>query len=57
MIQNNVWNHSKMFIELFTCLVSASNLTKWVSLSNQKFEIQPTFINSNPNEYSQEFHN
>ena len=57
MIQNNVWNHSKMFIELFTGLVSASNLTKWVSLSNQKFEIQPTFINSNPNEFSQEFHN
>ena len=46
-----------MFIELFTGLVSASNLTKLVSLSNQKFEIQPTFIDSNPNEYSQEFQN
>ena len=29
---------------------------KCVSLSNQKCEIQPTFINLHPNEYSQNFH-
>ena len=33
-----------------------ANHTKCVSLSNQKCEIQPTFINLHPNEYSQEFH-
>ena len=27
-----------------------------MSLRNQKCEIQPTFINLHPNEYSQEFH-
>ena len=27
-----------------------------MSLSNQKCEIQPTFINLHPNEYSQELH-
>ena len=29
---------------------------KCVSLSNQKCDIQPIFINLHPNEYSQEFH-
>ena len=33
-----------------------ANHTKCVSLSNQKCEIQPTFINLHPNECSQEFH-
>ena len=37
-------------------IVNASNHTKRVSLSNQKCEIQPTFTNFYPNEYSQEFH-
>ena len=46
----------KMFIWLLTGLVSASNHAKCVSLSNQKCEIQPTFINLDANEYSQEFH-
>ena len=47
----------KMFIRLLTSLVvTASSYTKCVSLSNQKREIQPTFINWHPNEYSQEFH-
>ena len=41
---------------LLTNIVNASNYTKCVSLSNQKCEIQPTFINSHPNEYSQNFH-
>ena len=38
-------------------IVSASNHRKCVLLSNQKCEIQPTFINLHLNEYSQEFHN
>ena len=36
--------------------INASNHTKCVSLSNQKFELQTTLINLNPNEYSQELH-
>ena len=38
-----------MFIVLLTSLATASNHTKCVSLSNQKCEIQPTFINLYPN--------
>ena len=45
-----------MFIVLLSSIVNASNHTKCVSLSNQKCEIQPTFINLHPNEYSQEFY-
>ena len=37
-------------------LVSASNHTKCVFLSNQKCMVQPTLINLYPNEYSQELH-
>ena len=46
----------KMFVVLLASIVNASNHTKWVSLSNQKYEIQTTLINLHPNEYSQEFH-
>ena len=46
----------KMFIVLLSSLVNASNHRKCVSLSNQKWKIQPTLINLHPNEYSQEFH-
>ena len=46
----------KLFIVLLASIVNASNHTKCVSLSNQKREIQPTFINLHPNEYSQELH-
>ena len=46
----------KMFIGLLTGLVSASNHTNCVSLSNQKYMIQPTVNNLHPNECSQEFH-
>ena len=46
----------KIFIGLSTDLVIKSNHTSCVSLSNQKYMIQPTLINLNPNEYSQEFH-
>ena len=37
-------------------MVNSSNHTKCVSLSNQKYEIQLTVINLDPNEYSQKFH-
>ena len=45
-----------MFIVLLARIVKASNHTKCVSLSNQIYEVQPTFINLYPNEYNQEFH-
>ena len=43
-------------MELLVSIVNASNHTKCISLSNQKFMTQPTLINLHPNEYSQEFH-
>ena len=43
-----------MFIVLSN-IVNGSNHTKCISLANQKCMIQPTLINSHPNEYSQEF--
>ena len=46
----------KMFIGLLTSLVSASNHKKCVSLSNEKCEIQPTFINLYLSECCQEFY-
>ena len=46
----------KMFIVLLTGIVSTSNHTKCVLLSNHKCMIQPTLFNLHPNEYSQEFH-
>ena len=46
----------KMFIRLLTGIVSASNQTKCVLLSNQKYMTQSTFIKLHPNEYSQELH-
>ena len=49
-------NKKKMFIALLASIINVSTHTKCVSLSNQKCEIQPTFINLHPNEYSQEFH-
>ena len=45
-----------MFIGSLAGIVSASNHTKYVSLSNQKSMTQTTLINLHPNEYSQEFH-
>ena len=44
----------KIFMGLFINVVNASTHTKCVSLSKQKCEIQPTFINLYPNEYIQE---
>ena len=46
----------KIFIGLWTGIVSTSNHTKCVSISNQKCMIQPTLINLHPDEHSQEFH-
>ena len=45
-----------MFIILHTSIVSACNHTKCVSLSNQKYEIQPSFINLHFNEYRQKLY-
>ena len=44
------------WIGLLTGLVNGSNQKKCVMFSNQKCEIWPTFINLQPNEYSQELH-
>ena len=46
----------KIFIGLSTDIVSASNHTKCLSLSNKKCMAQLTLINLHPNEYSQEFY-
>ena len=46
----------EMSITLVTSLVNVSCHTKCLSLSNQKCEIQPIFINWHPNEYRQELH-
>ena len=40
---------------LLISIVNASNHENYVLLSNQKFEIQPSFINLHSNEYIQEF--
>ena len=42
-------------LTLLTSIVSASNNTQCVLLSNQKCMTQPTLINLHPNEYSEEF--
>ena len=42
----------KIFIGLLTGLVNGSNHTKCISLSNQKFMIQPTLINLHTNEFT-----
>ena len=44
----------RMFIGLLTGIISASNHTKCMSMSNQKYITQPTLINLHPNEYSKE---
>ena len=46
----------KIFIGLLNGLLNGSNHTKCISLSNEKCQTQPTFINLHSNEYSQEFH-
>ena len=45
----------QIFIVLFI-IVNASKHTKYLSLSNQKFEIQPTLINLHLNECSQKLY-
>ena len=46
----------KIFIGLLTSLVNGYNHARCVSLINQKYQIQLSLVNLNPNEYSQEFH-
>ena len=46
----------KIYIELVTYIVSASNHMKCVLLCNQIWLTQPTLINLPLGEYSQEFH-
>ena len=46
----------KIFIWLLTGIVSASNHTKCVLLSNQKCMIQLSLTNLHPNKYSQELY-
>ena len=41
---------------LLISIVTASNHTKCVLLSNHNYITQPTLVNLQPNEYSQEFH-
>ena len=43
----------KIFTQLLTSIVNASNHRKCVSLINQKCTTQPTLINLHPNEYTQ----
>ena len=46
----------KVFILLLSNIVNVSKNTQWVLSSNQKYMAQPTHINLDPNDYSQEFH-
>ena len=46
----------QIFVGLLTTIISASNRTKCIPLSNQKCKTQPTLINLHPNEYSQELY-
>ena len=46
---------TKIFIELLSNIVNASNHTKCVSLNNQQCMAQPTLSNLHPNEYSLAF--
>ena len=48
--------NKEMFMRLLISIVNATNHTKCVLLSNQKYMTQPTLINLRPNEYSQEFY-
>ena len=46
----------RVFTRLLISSANPSDHSKCISLNNQKCMIQPTFINLNPIEYSQEFH-
>ena len=43
----------KIFIRLLTSIYNASNQSKCVPLSNQKYVTQPELINLHPNNYTQ----
>ena len=49
-------HNKKMFIVVLSIIVNASNHNKYVLLSNQKCEVEPSLVNLHPNECSQEFH-
>ena len=46
----------RIFIMLLSSIVSDSNHTKCISLSNQKYMTQPTLTNLYPNKYSRQLH-
>ena len=50
-----IWLIKKILIGILTGLVNGSSHTKCVLLNSRKCEIQPSFTNLHPNEYSQEF--
>ena len=41
---------------MLTSIISASNYTNYISVNNQKYQIQLILINLHPNEYSQQLH-
>ena len=49
MILNNVWITSETIYWIINWSSNGSNDTKCVSLSNGKYEIQPTLIKLHPN--------
>ena len=51
-----LWILINMFIVLLYSIVSVSNHTKCVSLSNQECEMQSTLTNLHPNQCNQELH-
>ena len=48
------WLIKKIFIGLLASIVNAFNHTNCISLNNQQCMAQPTLINLQPNQYSQE---
>ena len=51
-----IFRITKKVIALLSAIVNESNHTKCVSLSNQKYAIQPALINIYHNKCSREFH-
>ena len=47
-----IWLTKKILFGILTGLVNGSSHTKCVLLNSQKCEIQPSFTNLHPNEYS-----
>ena len=49
-------NIKKLFVVLLTNIVTFYNHTKYIFLTNQKCEIQPTIISLHPRKYSQKLY-